>query len=78
MVQGQWGINVTHMTMLIGGVRVCVNQILENIGLENPLSVESSLSTSEETWKVRMLREVQTMEAWLVTFQRRAKPLPDR
>jgi hypothetical protein len=39
------------------------------------LSVESSVSCSGEVWKIRMLETVQTMEGWLVKFQRKAKNL---
>lgn len=49
---GRWGINVTHITMLVWGAMgedVCVIQVLEDTGLENILSVESSLSTSVGT-----------------------------
>jgi len=48
---------------------------LWNFEVEKSLSVESSVSGAAGTWKVGMLRAVQSMKAWLVKFHRGVKTL---
>ena len=55
MLPGEWDIAVTDLTML--------GRIVKNLELwtRKPLRVD----LSPGAWRVRMLRAVQTMEAWL-------------
>ena len=46
---------------------------LWNFGIEKPLRVDISMSYSVGAWKISMLRIIQMMEAWLVTFQKEVK-----
>lgn len=42
-------------------------------GARKAISIDSSVSFSVGTWKVRRLKAVQIKEAWLVKFYREAK-----
>ena len=58
---------------------VVLGRIVErrwNFGLERSLSIQSPVSCFMGAWKIRLLRAVPMMEAWLVTFQREAKIVP--
>ena len=61
---------MTDLTMFFGG------RIMEGFlepWLEKSLSVESSVSSSLEASKIRLLRAVQTMQGRLVKFQEGSK-----
>ena len=60
-------ITVTDLTMSVLGRFV---EELWNFGLELPLSVYSLVSFSVGTWKMQMLRAMQTTDILLVKFQR--------
>lgn len=42
---------------------------VQDLGLEKPLSTQSSIGFSVEAWKTKILKAMQTMEAWLEKFQ---------
>jgi hypothetical protein len=63
---GLWG-------YFYGGHEQVLRRIVEglwNFGLEKPLSVDSPVGCSVGAWRIRILRAVQKMEAWLVRIQR--------
>lgn len=43
---------------------------LWNFGLEELLSVQRLVSCSAGTWKIKLLREMQMMGAWIMMFQK--------
>ena len=57
---------MTDLTMFWGG-------LCKDFGLEKPLSVKRFVGCFVGAWKIRTLRAVQRMEAWLVEFQRETK-----
>lgn len=42
---------------------------VQDLGLEKPLNTQSSIGCSVEAWKTKILKAMQTMEAWLEKFQ---------
>lgn len=59
------------------GLITCWGGLQKDLGtleLEKLLSVESSMNCSSVgVWKIRLLRAMQTKEAWLVKFQRKQR-----